>query len=55
MHLGKHFAAVAARYVGNEVSDGSYIRARSLARLVKFQDVRAASKLHDGPRTKRTN
>lgn len=43
----------AARYVGNEVSDGSY--PRSLARLVKYQDVRAASKLHDGPRTKRTN
>lgn len=27
MYLGKHFAAVTARYVGNEVSDGSFPRA----------------------------
>jgi len=37
-----------ARYVGNEVSDRSYPRTLSISlSLVKFQDVRAASKLHD--------
>lgn len=48
MYLGKHFAAVTARYVGNEVSDGSFSRA-----TCKIPG--CSSKLHDGPRTKRTN